>query len=101
MVELSEPVRRKFGDQTAAEIAKPEFNTVIFFEDGNYSYECRTVSLPRALAVAKSHTTRPAAVAGITRRVIITDGGDCIVFEWKFKEGVVWPTKEDMEKWRG
>jgi hypothetical protein len=31
---------------------------------------------------------------GITKRVIITDGGDNIVFQWKAGEGVTYPTPE-------
>jgi hypothetical protein len=36
---------------------------------------------------------------GITERVIITDGGDSTVFEWKKDEGVVFPDlfKGDMK----
>jgi hypothetical protein len=27
----------------------------------------------------------------MTKRVIITDGGDYCVFEWQFGKGIVWP----------
>jgi hypothetical protein len=35
--------------------------------------------------------TNVAAQTGFTKRVIITDGGDCVNMEWKFDEGVTYP----------
>jgi predicted metallo-beta-lactamase superfamily hydrolase len=42
-------------------------------------------------AVERAHilTHGPASKLGIVKRVIITDGGDCINFEWKYGEGIV------------
>ena len=40
---------------------------------------------------AKHYTTCVTAKIGITARVIITDQGDSIVFEWIFGKGVVFP----------
>ena len=44
-------------------------------------------------------THGPASVFGFVERVITTDGGDCICFEWKKDIGVTWPTpnKEEMQ----
>ena len=53
------------------------------------------VSAEEAVETARSYTTRPAAVLGIIRRVIITDGGDNTCFEWKNGEGVTYPPRED------
>jgi hypothetical protein len=68
-----------------------EFSVFQFF--GNESYECvsRFVSAEEAVRVAKSLCTSLGARLGTTRRVIITDGGDCTNFEWKFGEGIVFP----------
>lgn len=75
-----------------------EFSVCIFFEDGSYSYEQRYVPLERAMTSAQHHSASVGAKLGMTKRVIITDGGDSIVYEWKFGEGIVWPTKEEIEK---
>lgn len=68
-----------------------EFSVVQFFHDGFHEYVTRFVDIETALGVAKRYTSNVAAEVGITRRVIITDGGDCTVFEWKAGEGVTWP----------
>lgn len=49
-------------------------------------------------AVKKAHffTHNVAARVGLTVRVIITDSGDCIVFEWKFGQGVTWPKPDEV-----
>ena len=31
---------------------------------------------------------------GTTVRVILTDGGDCICFEWQFGKGITFPAKQ-------
>jgi len=74
-----------------------EFSVVQFFPDGTYEYVRRFVTAEEAINVAKSYTTRPAAKIGVIQRVIITDGGDCTVFEWKYGEGIVFPTLEQMQ----
>lgn len=67
------------------------FNVVQFFKDESYEYVCRNVSAEEAVQAAKHYTTSVGARIGTTRRVIITDSGDCTNFEWKFGEGVVFP----------
>ena len=64
------------------------FNVCQFFEDGSYEYVRRFVSAEEAVKVAHHYCNNVAARMGITKRVIITDGGDSINFEWKFGEGV-------------
>ena len=45
--------------------------------------------------LAASHYCNSVAVKmGLVQRVIITDGGDCIAFEWKRGEGIVFPPKK-------
>lgn len=68
-----------------------EFNVVQFFEDGSHEYVRRFVGAEEAVKTARIYTRNPAAMVGITRRVIITDGGDCTNFEWRYGEGVVFP----------
>lgn len=70
-----------------------EFSVYQFFPDGGYERLRSLVSAEEAVETARSYTlpTRPSVLMGITRRVIITDGGDCTVFEWKRGEGVTFP----------
>lgn len=72
-------------------MSENEFS-VFWFDPGDNSYpELRFTDAKSAVEKAKSLTTRPAAVMGIIKRVIITDGGDFTVFEWKNGEGVTFP----------
>ena len=45
-------------------------------------------------AVSKAHVHRCnlAAQMGVTRRIIVTDGDDHTVWEWRWGKGVVFPT---------
>lgn len=72
-------------------MSEGEFSVCQFMNDGSYEYVARFVGAEEAVKTAKSWTERPAALMGIIQRVIITDGGDCTVFEWKKGLGVVWP----------
>jgi hypothetical protein len=72
-----------------------EFSVYQFFEDGSYEMVRQFVGPEEAVKAAKHYTTSVAARMGITVRVIITDGGDCTAFEWKYGEGVVFPPKEE------
>lgn len=69
-----------------------EFSVCQFFEDGSYEYVRRNVGAEEAVTAARHYTDNVAAKMGITQRVIITDGGDACVFEWKRGEGVIYPT---------
>jgi hypothetical protein len=71
------------------------FNTVQFFEDGSYEYVRRNVSGQEAVEASHHYCTSVGARIGTTRRVIVTDSGDCTVFEWRFGEGIVYPTKAE------
>ena len=76
---------------------KNEFSVCQFFEDGSYEYVRRWVTAEEAMTAVKHYITCVGARIGTTKRVIITDGGDNCAFEWKFGEGVVFPTKADIE----
>jgi hypothetical protein len=62
-----------------------------FFEDGSYEYVRRFVSEMEAVKAFAHYTTSVGARMGMTKRVIITDGGDCIAAEWIYGKGVVFP----------
>ena len=68
-----------------------EFSVCQFFEDGSYEYVRRRVNAEEAVKAAVFYTTNVASRMGITRRVIITDGGDCTNWEWQFGKGVTFP----------
>lgn len=71
-----------------------EFSVCQIFEDGSYEYVRRFVSAAEAVEAAKHYTTSVGAKIGMTKSVIITDGGDFINFEWKFGEGVTYPARD-------
>lgn len=75
-----------------------EFSVCQFFPDGNYEYVRRFVSAENAMQAFKHYITCVGARLGTTVRVIITDGGDCINFEWKRGEGIVFPAPEELAK---
>jgi hypothetical protein len=70
---------------------KGEFSVCQFFVNDSYEYVRQNVSAEEAVKAFKFYTTNVASHIGTTRRVIITDGGDCISMEWKFEEGIVFP----------
>lgn len=65
-----------------------EFNVVQFFVDGSNEYVRRNVDAETAVKAAHHYCNNVAVQMGITKRVIITDGGDCTVFEWINGKGV-------------
>jgi hypothetical protein len=61
-------------------------------DSDTYFTECRFVSAKEAFEVATDLPRRPfAAVLGMLARIIITDGGDCTVWEWEKGKGVTFP----------
>jgi hypothetical protein len=74
-----------------------EFSVCQFFADGSYEYVKRYVGAEEAVKAARHYTDNVAVKLGITKRVIITDGGDYCVFEWKAGEGVTYPTPEQRQ----
>ncbi|MGH8258810.1 MAG: hypothetical protein ACREUG_03870, partial [Steroidobacteraceae bacterium] len=67
------------------------FSVYQFFPDESYECVREGVRAEEAVQAAKHYCTSVGAKLGTTRRVIITDGGDSIVFEWKHGEGIVFP----------
>ena len=71
-----------------------EFSVCQFFEDETYEYVRRFVGPEEAVKAAHHYCNSVGAKLGTTVKVIITDGGDCIAFEWQRGKGVVFPPKE-------
>ncbi len=71
-----------------------EFSVYQFFPDGQYEEAEHFVSAATALHRAVQLATSVGGRIGTTVRVIITDGGDSIAWEWKYGEGVVFPPEK-------
>jgi hypothetical protein len=72
-----------------------EFSVYQFFEDDTYECVRQFVGIQEATDAFAHYTNNVASNIGVTKRVIITDGGDFTVAEWKYGEGLVWPKKEE------
>ena len=68
-------------------------------EFGNVQEKVRDlVNLQEAMRAFGHYTNNVATkVMGATARVIVTDGGDCIVAEWKKNEGYTFPPELAIE----
>jgi hypothetical protein len=71
-----------------------EFSVFTFFPDGSYEAQLRWVDAQTAVEYAHVQTLTVGARIGTTVRIIITDGGDFTVFEWRHGEGVTFPPRE-------
>ena len=71
---------------------RDEYSVFVFTPNQHFPVE-RFVSLERAMRSAKLSIRAGLIIDGIARadRVIIVDGGDHCVFEWKRDKGVTWP----------
>jgi len=73
--------------------------SVFWFDELGLSYrDASFVDADTAVHAAKAITDLPTARAGMVQRVIITDGGDCTVFEWRHGAGVTWPPQSSREE---
>jgi hypothetical protein len=68
-----------------------EFSVYQFFENGTYERVREFVSVGEAVEAFKHYASSVGAQIGITVRVIITDGYDNTVAEWKYGEGITFP----------
>jgi len=72
--------------------------SVWWWDELGLSYrDISSVDADTAVHAAKAITDRRAAREGRVQRVIITDGGDIIVFEWRHGAGVTWPPQNIEE----
>lgn len=69
----------------------PEFSVWQFLIDGTQEKVRDHVTAREAVEAARHYTNNVATKMGVTERVIITDGGDDCVFEWKKEEGITFP----------
>lgn len=73
-------------------MTEERFSVCEFYSDGSYTYlKPRFISAREAMRMASHSITSVGAQIGIIQRVIVTDGGDCINFEWKYGLGVTFP----------
>ena len=72
-----------------------EFSVTQFFEDGSYETERTNVKAREAFETFLRYAQSVGAQMGTTVRVIITDGGDCIVAEWQYGQGIIYPPKKE------
>ena len=72
------------------------YNVVVWYGEG-YHYDQRNVTAERAVAAAKVHTESVGARTGLLTKIMITDADDYCTFEWRYGEGVVFPTKEQCD----
>lgn len=77
-----------------------EFSVCQFFADerAGYEYVRRWVSAKEAMKAFKHYTHNVAARLGPVRRVIVTDGGDAIAFEWQYGKGITFPNAAELAK---
>lgn len=68
-----------------------EYSVCQFFADGSYEYFQRFVTDKVAVQAAIDLARSVGAKIGTTQRVIITDGGDCIAWEWVHGKGITFP----------
>jgi hypothetical protein len=73
------------------EMMTNEFSVYQFFNNDTYERVREFVSAGEAVIAFTHYSTSVGARMGMTVRVIITDGGDSTVAEWKFGEGVTYP----------
>jgi hypothetical protein len=75
-------------------MSQGEFSVCQFFENDTYEYVRRYVSAEEAMKAAVHYSSNVACKLGITKRVIITDGGDCVNWEWINGQGVTFHWQE-------
>ncbi|MDE2095663.1 MAG: hypothetical protein KGL39_00270 [Patescibacteria group bacterium] len=72
-------------------IEEKEFSVFQYFPDGSYEQVKRFVGSEEAVKEAIQLASSVGAHIGTTQRVIITDGGDYCVWEWKHDLGITFP----------
>lgn len=70
---------------------RDEFSVYQFFPGEHWERVLQFVDAETAVRMARRLTRSVGARLGTTCRVIITDGDDYCVFEWKHGEGITYP----------
>ena len=73
---------------------RAQFSVYAYECDGTTTRELTFIGLSEAIMWARWLTETYEARHGQVVRIIITDGGDHTVFEWKYGKGVTWPVME-------
>ena len=68
-----------------------EFSVWAFMPEGWHVPVARFVNARRAVELARRACD---VIGGVASRIIITDGGDHTVFEWRRGEGIVYPPEQ-------
>lgn len=71
-----------------------KFSVYQFFIDDSYEKVREFVSAEEAVKAFQHYTNNIASKLGFTKRVIITDGGDCITYEWIHGRGITYSGEE-------
>lgn len=72
-------------------VVRGEFSVAQFFHDDLYEMVGRDLHAAEAVLMARNYCRSVAAQTGIVIRVIVTDGSDHTVFEWKHGQGITFP----------
>jgi hypothetical protein len=67
------------------------FSVFQFFDSDNYEEVRSNVDASEAMKAFVFYTSSIGARIGTTKRVIVTDKGDCINAEWIYGKGLVYP----------
>jgi hypothetical protein len=73
---------------------REEFSVYQFFLDDSCERVASFVGAREAVERAHLLSRSLGARLGTTRRIVITDGGDYTVFEWRHGKGVTFPPRE-------
>jgi hypothetical protein len=76
---------------------RPQFSVAVFYRDGSHAYVCRWMHEAAAWIVFRNTIK---AQRRRLFRVIITDGGDCTVAEWRKPEVRKRKIEKPIEKLR-
>jgi len=68
-----------------------QFSVRLYYDNGEQKDVYRFVSAQEAYRGFQYYTSSLGARLGSTVRVIIIDGDDCMVREWKLEQGVTFP----------
>ncbi len=77
------------GNET--DVDRAEFSVYQWFVDGSQEEVLSWVRAEPAVKCACSLARSVGGRMGTTRKIMITDGADCCVWEWRWEYGIVFP----------
>ena len=80
--EFFESYLKKLPPEKQAGLRREQFSVYQFFADGTHERVREFVNVQEAVKAAWHYSNSVAARMGMVNRVIITDSGDCIAWEW-------------------